>query len=424
MTASPACSVAGSQRKLSVSEVFSSDSEFIPEHVDTDPDPRMDMSESPDGAESAEDMDLMGYVPIPLDPPTVRVTMPLQSEEEEFVHPQAFVEAALEVPIPRVLEWVTEHSNCELRAGETETRPPRFRLQSQPPLPPSEEPFVALAMSPDFILAASQYADAYVDHERELGHDSPVGKYAPPKEAKKLPTAFRLGDSVLRTDPPKQSTVAPFLCPIKPNTVTRVRDMDLARLDTNARRTLAICNTFEGVLTALGNAYPEHKEAQPTIQRAVYLMASGLAGIVDASIKSIHQLSLHRRDASLHAQSLSPATRLKNEHLAQLRHAPSLGAQQVFDPKVVTQISEEIRTMKKESFIDAAARSLALQQRPAFRSPQPRGAGNTNLSLHRKRPAQSTSAQATSPRKQKKYATAPAKARTYTTPRPGQQSSR
>ena len=422
VTASSPRSIASARRKLSVEEVFSSDSEdsVIPEHVDTDLDPRVE-TDSPDGAESAEDVDLMGYEPIPLNPPAMCTRD--ESFEDDVVDPRAFKDAALEVPVPQVLEWIAAHSSCEIRRGELEPRAPRFRLQSQPPLPPSEEPFVALATSPDFIHAEAQYADAYVQHEVELGHDSPVGKYAPPKEIKKLSTAFRLGDALLRTDPPKQGATAPFLCQIKPNTVTRVRDMDLARLDTNARRTLAICNTFEGVLSALGNVYPTHHEAQPVIQRAVYLMATGLANMVDASIKSIHQIAVHRRDAALHPQSLSSATRLSREHLALLRHAPTLSNQQVFDAKMVSRVTDERKLARKESFIDAAARNLATQQRPSFRTPQPRPSGNANLSLQRKRPAQATGSQASAP-KQPKYVAAPAKARPFTTPRPGQQSSR
>jgi hypothetical protein len=108
-----------SQRKLSVDEVFSSDSDcsVVPEHVDTNLDPRVETSDSPDGAESAEDMDLMGYEPIPLNPPAVSMTIPPQQQEEDIVDPRAFVEAALEVPVPQVLEWIADNSNCELRRG-------------------------------------------------------------------------------------------------------------------------------------------------------------------------------------------------------------------------------------------------------------------------------------------------------------------
>ena len=102
---------------------------------------------------------------------------------------------------------------------------------------------------------------------------------------------------------------------------------------------LVILSNLDAVTSALQNTITDTNALTvPFIIRALQYIGEGLGVLARLATLSVHQLSLHRRDAALWE---AKSRRISSRQLATLRHAPFLASQYVFEPETLQSISDE-----------------------------------------------------------------------------------
>ena len=84
--------------------------------------------------------------------------------------------------------------------------------------------------------------------------------------------------------------------------------------------------------------------------KASMLAGNGLAELAKRQIVTLQQIVTHRRDIAL--KHVDTSHGIPDDQFAALRHGPVLGTNELFDPALLNQVTEDIRTRRKETAID------------------------------------------------------------------------
>ena len=114
----------------------------------------------------------------------------------------------------------------------------------------------------------------------------------------------------------------------------------------------------------------DHRERKFQLKAAM-LAGNAVSHLAERQINMLQQLVTHRRDGAV--ARIDKANGLSEKELVDLRHAPVLGASELFDPSLLESITEGIRERGRQSALD----NMIYKQRQGkpksqFSSPPPK----------------------------------------------------
>ena len=279
---------------------------------------------------------------------------------------------SMRIPVPELLKWIAKNSDFIVGVTPSESRKPRAALSASALLPEMDtpEPFVGLNSSVGIVNNMAANAEKFAAH-RPASLRSLVGKYAPPRDffGASIGT-YRLCDETITVDTLRgASEGVDFLSPIKTNYHSVVREGDLLRLEELARKSLLVLSNLDATVTALTRTYPDQQQPDPLFMRALYRCIQGLQVLTDVSSASLHQVVTHRRDTAINGRlnNQKHPVVISEDHLAQLRNGPCLGAKDLFDSELVSKVQGERSAKKTEDLQSVALNRLASSQQQQFK---------------------------------------------------------
>ena len=134
------------------------------------------------------------------------------------------------------------------------------------------------------------------------------------------------------------------------STIT-LSDGQLQQLEQLARDSLAITSYTEAFLAAVLHALLNDSSEDKHFQLKTSMLAgNGLAELAKRQIVSLQQIVTHRRDIAL--KHVDSSNGIPDDQFAALRHGPVLDTSELFDPALLDQVTEDIRTRRKETALD------------------------------------------------------------------------
>jgi len=144
----------------------------------------------------------------------------------------------------------------------------------------------------------------------------------------------------------------------------------MVTLESLSRESLQITSYLDAYLSSIASVIQGSNNADPFVLRAISASGNALQELALRTVTSLQWLVTLRRDTALYKADLKP------QFMASLRHAPFLGASQLFDSDLIRQISAQQLELAKNEALTRAIRASSVQtfKKPAAVSaprPQP-----------------------------------------------------
>ena len=308
--------------------------------------------------------------------------------------------AAMEIPIPQLLQWIATHKPVFSMAPlSEETAKPRNRLCTMDELPEMDAnpPFVGLSTSPGVLQCIEDHNTLLAKFRRDSTAKM-VGHFELPVLPSTFMNTFKLHDGGITLDPlPFPDSVPSFIAKAEGKSLSCVREKDLQKLEGHARRQLTLLSNVDATLGAVLKTYPTlHAHPDQMFLKALFRISQAFQALVDTSDLLLQQVTVHRRDTAINARlnhARSPVT-MEDQHVAALRYAPYAGARYLFEPQLLESIRSSRETARRAQITDLALDRMAHGDKVSARKPQ--------AYSQQKRKAQTPAAQAYAPAKKSK----------------------
>ncbi len=262
-------------------------------------------------------------------------------------------EVAREIEFPDLLRWVEAQTTFTIGEPARSKRPKSIRMQSQEGPVSTEQQFVALSCSPAILQFAARRADEFAS-AANAGH---VGFMAPAPKISMRPYQFT-SDLVSLTPATHPELRLPWMPQVNARSRSYVRDMDLVVFETLGREINASLSYLDAFLAAISAAANKSQDPDPFTLRAIAASGNILAELAQRSTTIVQHSVIHRRDMFLNG------CRLGAEHVANLRLAPYLGAQTLFEPSLLKRVSDEDMEQTKNEALARAIRASSMPSKP------------------------------------------------------------
>ena len=293
------------------------------------------------------------------DEPEVDVLRALQSMTPGSLE---WKELCAQISVKSLLAWTARHSSFDV-SQLVEQSVPRMRFSTSAPVQHQESDFWGLDSSPELIQGFQGFMSVYrtATQANVMKH---LGKYAPPRALHKpvSMSKYSLSDSLILPEAMKvpPAPLPEFLFDVQPQTTAYVRDMDLASLEGNQRKTLVILSNVLASLQAIQTAYSVADTVDPMIFRSLFALSQAMQDISTLSSLSLQQLVIHRRDVALFPkQRVSPAVPVEPAMVDELRHAPILESAFTFAPDALAEAESSRAVSSRSRLMDLAVMDFA-----------------------------------------------------------------
>ena len=273
------------------------------------------------------------------------------SDQEEAKTQLPLIERARLVEFREVLQWI--EANTEFTTGKPWSATPKEdapRMACQDILTVKKKPeFVALSPSPFLAHLATQRSQEV----QAAPKASEVASLASSGFSRKDMTSYVFTSGAIQTLPLQmpQKKKPRWLGDCTSRSKITLSDGQLQQLEQLARDSLAITSYTEAFLAAVLHALLNDSSEDKHFQlKASMLAGNGLAELAKRQIVSLQQIVTHRRDIAL--KHVDSSNGIPDDQFAALRHGPVLDTSELFDPALLDQVTEDIRTRRKETALD------------------------------------------------------------------------
>ena len=136
-----------------------------------------------------------------------------------------------------------------------------------------------------------------------------------------------------------------------PRTKAFVKESDIVTLEALSRESLLITSYLDAYLLAISSVMQGSDAPDPLVLRAISASGDDLQELALRTVTSLQSLVTLRRDTALYKANL------KLEFMASLRHAPFLGASQLFYTELVRHVSAQQLELTKNEALTRAIRA-------------------------------------------------------------------
>ena len=307
-------------------------------------------------------------------PPTLSRQSPVEHDRSEDSDSLPLIDQARVVEFKDALAWVANKTVFTTGKPWTDAQAcdQPIRMACQDILqPPRDHTKVALSPSP-FLVQLAELRAAEV----RKGTRAAEPKHIPPAGfSKKDMAAYVFTSPDIQPNPLNPPARMPrWLGECGPTSRLFPSQSQMQQLEQLTRQSISIISYVEALFGSVFMSLQDEDFDQR--ERKFQLKAAMLAGnavshLAERQINMLQQLVTHRRDGAV--ARIDKANGLSEKELVDLRHAPVLGASELFDPSLLESITEGIRERGRQSALD----NMIYKQRQGkpksqFSSPPPK----------------------------------------------------